>query len=77
MDHLAAELGDECAPDLTTVNGLGGRAVPMDQREYGVGSQILRDLGVRRLRVLTNAPKHLPGLHAFGLEIVENVAIGG
>ncbi|MFO0873066.1 MAG: 3,4-dihydroxy-2-butanone-4-phosphate synthase [Phycisphaerales bacterium] len=63
-------------PDLTSANGLGARAQPMDQREYGVGGQILRDLGLRRLRVLTNAPKHLPGLSAFGLEIVENVAIG-
>ncbi len=42
-------------------------------REYGVGSQILRDLGLRKLRLITNHPKALPAIEAFGLEIVENV----
>lgn len=65
-----------CA-DLTRTDGVAGRAQPMDQRDFGVGGQILRDLGLKRLRLLTNAPKHLPGLHGFGLEIVEEVAIDG
>jgi 3,4-dihydroxy 2-butanone 4-phosphate synthase/GTP cyclohydrolase II len=47
----------------------------MDQRDVGVGSQILRDLGLRRLRILTNHPKTLHGLGGFGLEICEQVPI--
>ena len=50
-------------------------SVPLDWREIGIGGQILRDLGLSRLRVLTNHPKTHPGLHGFGLEIVEQVAI--
>ncbi|MBL9147915.1 MAG: 3,4-dihydroxy-2-butanone-4-phosphate synthase [Phycisphaerae bacterium] len=70
-------LDDVNAPDLTRVDGIGGRAHPMIQREYGIGSQILRDLGLKRLRILTNHPKPVPpALHAFGLEIVEQVPIG-
>lgn len=41
-----------------------------DGREYGIGAQILRDLGIRRMRLLTNNPRKMVGLHAFGLEIV-------
>ncbi|MEQ9301981.1 MAG: bifunctional 3,4-dihydroxy-2-butanone-4-phosphate synthase/GTP cyclohydrolase II [Cyclobacteriaceae bacterium] len=47
----------------------------MDNRDYGVGAQILRDLGVTKLRLLTNNPKKRVGLMGYGLEIVENVAI--
>jgi 3,4-dihydroxy 2-butanone 4-phosphate synthase/GTP cyclohydrolase II len=47
----------------------------MDQREFGIGGQILRDLGLRRLRVLSDHPKAMPGLNGFGLEIVEQVPI--
>jgi 3,4-dihydroxy 2-butanone 4-phosphate synthase/GTP cyclohydrolase II len=46
-----------------------------DQRDYGVGAQILRDLGVRKLRLMTNNPKKRAGLIGYGLEIVENVPI--
>jgi len=60
-------------PDL--VGALGAAAQPMDQREYGIGGQILRDLGVRKLNLLTNTPRHLPGLAAFELEIVAHTAI--
>lgn len=67
---------DVNAPDLTRPEGVGGKAQPMDQREIGVGVQILLDLGLTRLRILTNHPKTLPGLHAFGLEVVEQVGIG-
>jgi 3,4-dihydroxy 2-butanone 4-phosphate synthase/GTP cyclohydrolase II len=66
---------DVNVPDLTRADGVAARAQPMDQRDFGIGVQILRDLGLRRLRVLTNHPKHLPGLQAFGLEIVEQVPI--
>lgn len=47
--------------------------VPMHLREFGIGGQILRELGLSRLRLLSNHPKALPGLDAFGLEIVEHV----
>jgi 3,4-dihydroxy 2-butanone 4-phosphate synthase/GTP cyclohydrolase II len=68
--------GDDVnAPDLTRLGGIGARAQPMDQREFGIGGQILRNLGLRRLRVLSDHPKAMPGLHGFGLEIVEQVPI--
>ena len=48
---------------------------PSDLREYGLGAQILFDLGVRQLRLLTNNPKKVVGLAGYGLEIVETVPI--
>jgi 3,4-dihydroxy 2-butanone 4-phosphate synthase/GTP cyclohydrolase II len=48
---------------------------PQELREFGVGGQILRGLGLSRLRLLTNSQTALPGLEGFGLEIVERVAI--
>ncbi|MBL9119958.1 MAG: 3,4-dihydroxy-2-butanone-4-phosphate synthase [Phycisphaerae bacterium] len=66
---------DVNAPDLTRVDGIGGRAQPMSEREFGIGGQILRDLGLTRLRILSNHPRPLPGLHGFGLEITEHVPI--
>lgn len=50
-------------------------ALPPAMRDFGIGVQILRDLGLSRLRLLTNQAKALPGLDAFGLEITEHVAI--
>ena len=47
----------------------------MDERDYGVGAQILRDLGVSKLRLLTNNPTKRAGLHGYGIEIVENVPL--
>ena len=47
----------------------------MDARDYGVGAQILHDLGVRKMRLLTNNPRKRTGLIGYGLEIIENVAI--
>jgi 3,4-dihydroxy 2-butanone 4-phosphate synthase / GTP cyclohydrolase II len=46
-----------------------------DQRDYGIGAQILRSLGVRKMRLMTNNPKKRTGLIGYGLKIVENVAI--
>lgn len=46
-----------------------------DERDYGVGAQILRDLGVKKMRLMSNNPKKRAGLIGYGLEIVENVAI--
>lgn len=47
----------------------------MDERDYGVGAQILRDLGIKKMRLMTNNPTKRAGLIGYGLEIVENVPI--
>jgi 3,4-dihydroxy 2-butanone 4-phosphate synthase/GTP cyclohydrolase II len=49
--------------------------LPADKRDYGIGSQILADVGVREMRVLTNNPKKITGLEGFGLRIIERVPI--
>ncbi len=46
-----------------------------DLRDYGLGAQILSDLGIKQLRLMTNNPKKIVGLQGYGLEIVERVAI--
>jgi 3,4-dihydroxy 2-butanone 4-phosphate synthase/GTP cyclohydrolase II len=48
---------------------------PMDRRDLGIGAQILRDLGLSKLRILTNRPKKFYGLEGFGLSVVEQVPI--
>ncbi len=59
---------DANTPDLEAAH-------PQLLREYGVGGQILRNLGLSRLRLLTNSSTELPGLDAFGLSIVERVPV--
>lgn len=46
-----------------------------DLRDYGIGAQILRDLGVRKMRLMTNNPKKMVGLQGYGLSVVEQVSI--
>ncbi|HWQ76367.1 MAG TPA: bifunctional 3,4-dihydroxy-2-butanone-4-phosphate synthase/GTP cyclohydrolase II [Syntrophomonas sp.] len=48
---------------------------PEDLRDYGIGAQILVDLGVRKMRLMTNNPKKIKGLEGYGLEVVERVSI--
>ncbi|BDD04986.1 bifunctional 3,4-dihydroxy-2-butanone-4-phosphate synthase/GTP cyclohydrolase II [Aureibacter tunicatorum] len=47
----------------------------IDQRDYGVGAQIIRDLGIKKIRLLSNNPKKRAGLMGYGLEIIENVPL--
>jgi 3,4-dihydroxy 2-butanone 4-phosphate synthase/GTP cyclohydrolase II len=47
----------------------------MDQRDYGIGAQIIRDLGISKMRLLSNNPKKRSGLVGYGLEVVETVPI--
>ena len=49
--------------------------LPIDSREYGIGAQILVDLGITTMRLLTNNPAKYGGLDGFGLEIVERVPL--
>ena len=44
-------------------------------RQVGLGGQILSDLGIRKIRLLTNRPTHVPALQGFGIEIVEQVPV--
>jgi 3,4-dihydroxy 2-butanone 4-phosphate synthase/GTP cyclohydrolase II len=60
---------------LDTVEANHKLGFSMDQRDYGVGAQILRDLGVTKLRLMSNNPKKRIGLIGYGLEIVENLPI--
>lgn len=48
---------------------------PADLRDYGVGAQILHDLGIRKIKLLTNNPKKIIGLEGYGLEVVEQLPI--
>ena len=49
--------------------------LPADRRDYGVGAQILHDLGLRQLKILTNNPKKVNRLEVYGVKIAEQVAI--
>ncbi|MBS1264623.1 MAG: Riboflavin biosynthesis protein RibBA [Acidimicrobiaceae bacterium] len=68
----AYELQDE---GLDTVDANLEQGLPVDSREYGVGAQILSDLGVTRMRLMTNNPVKYGGLEGYGLEIADRVPI--
>ncbi|MBZ0170785.1 MAG: hypothetical protein K8E66_00245, partial [Phycisphaerales bacterium] len=70
----AHESGSD-VPDLTHPDSVAG-SMPADMREYGIGVQILRLLGLSKLRLLTNSKRAIPGLEAFGIEVVEHVPVG-
>jgi len=46
-----------------------------DLRDYGIGAQILADLGLRKIRLITNNPRKIVGLEGYGLEVTERVAL--
>ncbi len=60
---------------LDTVEANIQLGFPADLRDYGIGAQILFDLGIRQLRLLTNNPKKIHGLRGYGLEIVEQLPL--
>lgn len=62
---------DVNVPDLTNAKS----EQPMERRDYGVGVQIIRDLGLKKLKLLTNHPKHLTALHGFGVDIDSQMPI--
>ena len=73
MNKIAAyKLQEE---GLDTVDANLHRGFKADERDYGCGAQMLRHLGVRKMRLLTNNPVKRVGLEGYGLEIVENVPI--
>jgi 3,4-dihydroxy 2-butanone 4-phosphate synthase/GTP cyclohydrolase II len=60
---------------LDTVDANLELGLPVDSREYGIGAQILADLGVRQLRLMTNNPAKYGGLGGYNLEVVERVPL--
>ncbi|MFE7421145.1 bifunctional 3,4-dihydroxy-2-butanone-4-phosphate synthase/GTP cyclohydrolase II [Rhodococcus sp. NPDC057529] len=60
---------------LDTVDANTAQGLPVDSRSFGVGAQILNDLGIRRLRLITNNPAKYGGIEGYGLEITSRVAI--
>lgn len=60
---------------LDTVEANQRLGLPVDKRDYGIGSQILRDLGLRKIRIMTNNPKKIYGIEGYGLTVVEELPI--
>jgi 3,4-dihydroxy 2-butanone 4-phosphate synthase/GTP cyclohydrolase II len=68
----AYELQDQGADTVEANEALGFKA---DLRDYGIGAQILRDVGVGKMRLMTNNPKKIIGLEGYGLQVVERVSL--
>jgi 3,4-dihydroxy 2-butanone 4-phosphate synthase/GTP cyclohydrolase II len=66
----AYELQDHGADTVEANLALG---LPVDKRDYGIGSQILADLGIKELRLITNNPRKIFGLEGYGIKIIGRV----
>ena len=74
---LARKIGAYALQDsgLDTVDANTAQGLPVDSRSYGVGAQILSDLGIERLRLITHNPAKFGGLDGYGLQVVDRVAL--
>src|SRR5689334_12091831 len=68
----AYKLQEEGKDTVEANEALGFKA---DLRDYGIGAQILVDLGIRKMKLMTNNPKKIVGLNSYGLEVVDRVPI--
>ena len=68
----AYELQDQ---GMDTVEANEALGLPVDKRDYGIGAQILKDIGVRKIRLISNSPRKYYGIESFGLEILERIPL--
>ncbi|MCD4746519.1 MAG: bifunctional 3,4-dihydroxy-2-butanone-4-phosphate synthase/GTP cyclohydrolase II, partial [Bacteroidales bacterium] len=60
---------------MDTVEANEALGFPVDLRDYGIGAEILADLGAKELKLMTNNPKKISGIFGFGLKVVERIPI--